>query len=516
METNFDPGNTLLRDKRQGRITVEREAPIPLPDELAPVAPFDFALLPDALRPWAQDIAERMQCPPDYIGAGIMTTLAAVLGRKVGIRPQARTDWTVVPNLWAMIVGRPSLLKSPALEATLAPLKRLAAKSAERHAETMAEYEGESLAAKLRAEAAEKKARQALKDDDGADLLNLLRVAKVEVPTEKRYIASDSTPEALGELLRQNPNGVLVYRDELVSLLKGLDREDRAEGRGFYLTSWNGDSGYTLDRIGRGMNLHIPAVCLSMIGGTQPGRLAEYIGHAVRGGAGDDGLMQRFGILVWPDASGTWKNVDRWPDNDSKNIAFGTYGYLDDLDPASIGAQQDTGINGEAEGIPYLRLSDGALELFLEWRVILEGRLRDGDLHPALESHFAKYRKLIPGLALITHLAESGNGPVTETAMLKALAWGEYLDTHARRAYGAATQPEVAAAKSILRKITRGDLTATFTARDIHQHGWSGLTDHRLVGAALSMLEDYHWVESETIETAGRPKTIYSYTGGLI
>ena len=31
---------------------------------------------------------------------------------------------------------------------------------------------------------------------------------------------------------------------------------------------------------------HIEGLCISMLGSTQPGRLAEYIGRALRGGAG--------------------------------------------------------------------------------------------------------------------------------------------------------------------------------------------------------------------------------------
>ena len=47
----------------------------------------------------------------------------------------------------------------------------------------------------------------------------------------------------------QNPNGVLAHRDELVSLLKTLDREEFAAARGFFLTAWNGKDRYTFDRI---------------------------------------------------------------------------------------------------------------------------------------------------------------------------------------------------------------------------------------------------------------------------
>jgi hypothetical protein len=64
-------------------------------------------LLPEALRPWAEDIASRMQCPPDFVGVTIMGALVMVIGRRVGIRPKACDDWTEYGNLWVCVVGRP-------------------------------------------------------------------------------------------------------------------------------------------------------------------------------------------------------------------------------------------------------------------------------------------------------------------------------------------------------------------------------------------------------------------------
>jgi putative DNA primase/helicase len=488
--------------------------PIPLPDELTPVMPFDYELLPERLRAWVQDIAERMQCPPDFVAVTVMTAMAAVIGRKVGIRPQARTDWTVVCNLWALIVGRPGVLKSPAQEAGLSPLKRLIATANERYQEQVEAYEGQALAAKLRKEAAEKKARQVLQKDPNADLKTVLAVGEEPVfPVLKRYKSNDSTPASLGELLRQNPNGLLVYRDEVVSLLKGLDREGQEEGRGFYLTAWNGDSPYTFDRIGRGLNLHIPALCISLLGGTQPGRLSEYISQAVKGGSADDGLIQRFGLLVWPDMNGTWKNVDRYPDTEAKNRAFQVFDELDKLDLLDIGADQDTDFEGQPDGIPYLRFEPAALELFTEWRTALESKLRS-DLHPALESHYAKYRKLIPSLALIIHLADGGTGPVSEDATLRALAWGEYLETHAERAYSSVSKAEVSTAKAILRRIKKGDLKPPFTSHAVWRPGWSKLSDRNQVMGGLRMLEDYNHIYTEKVETGGRAKTLYHLNEG--
>jgi hypothetical protein len=487
------------------------QKPEPLPDELLPVASFDFDLLPESLRPWAEDICNRMQCPPDFVGVAIMAGLSGVIGRKVAVRPQEKTDWTVICNQWALLVGRPSVLKSPAMEQALIPLKALAARAGEKYAEALQEFKVLTELTKLKKDAAEKTARAKLKENPAADEKDLLAVLAVDGPDApglKRYIVNDTTPASLGEVLRQNPNGLLVYRDELVSLLKGLDREGQEEGRGFYLTGWNGDSPYTFDRIGRGLNLHIKAVCFSVLGSTQPGRLSEYIRYAVKGGMADDGLIQRFGLLVWPDTNGVWRDVDRWPDSEGKKQAFNVFQYLDNLDPTKIGTKQDTNPDGEPEGPPYLRFDREGLGLFREWRADLETRLR-GDLHPALESHFAKYRKLIPGLALIIHLADGNTGPVTESAVLQALAWGEYLETHAQRAYASVSQPEISVAKAIIRRIKKGDLPPLFSSRDVWRPGWALLSDREQVIKALETLGDYNWVSSEKIETGGKPATIY-------
>jgi putative DNA primase/helicase len=325
----------------------------------------------------------------------------------------------------------------------------------------------------------------------------------------KRYVANDCTYEALGSILVDNPNGVLAFRDELVSLLKTLDREDNASARGFFLSAWNGTSGYTFDRIVRGRQ-RIDAACLSMLGSTQPGRIQEYIGRAVKGGAADDGLVQRFGLLVWPDMTGEWREADRYPNTDAKNVAHAAFDNLDRLDPLAIGAQQD-----QFDPLPFLRFDAAALETFSGWRKGLEDKLRSGDLHPALESHLAKYRKLVPALALISHLADGGTDAVGLDATLRALAWADNLESHARRAYGAAVQADTIPAKLILKHIRAGDLPDEFTARDVYRPRWAGLADSDDVQAGLDLLADCDWPFAENITTEGRPRRSIGSIRGL-
>src|ERR1700681_971844 len=86
-----------------------------------------------------------------------------------------------------------------------------------------------------------------------------------------------------------------------------------------------------------------------------------------------------------------------------------------------------------------------------------------------------------------------------------AVAYSDYLETHARRAYGAGSQVELAAAKAIRARIRKGDLASAFTARDVHQRNWSGLPDHEQVQAGLDLLVDLDWVAAERVSTSGRP-----------
>ena len=390
------------------------------------------------------------------------------------------------------------------MEAALAPVKRLQAIAAEHYAEALTTYQQATKLAKLRSEAGEKVARKKLATNPHADVAADLAIEEPAEPQMPRYLANDTTAAALGELLRQNPHGLLIFRDEIVSLLKSLDREDQAEARGFYLTAWNGDSAYTFDRIGRGLFLHIPAVCLSVLGSTQPGRIAEYVREAIRGGKGDDGLMQRFGLLVWPDTSGPWREVDRWPDSAARHTAYQVFDDIVRLTADDLEAQCD-----EDDAVPYLRFDAPALELFRTWREGLETLLRSEKLHPALEAHFAKYRKLIPGLALLCHIADRQTGAVGEQAILRALSWAEYLDTHARRAYASVMHADLKAAHAILDKLRRGELSHTFAPRDIYRQGWAHLSDRTQVTEALNLLVEHDQLAEFTLTTPGRSKHGY-------
>jgi len=171
-------------------------------------------------------------------------------------------------------------------------------------------------------------------------------------------------------------------------------------------------------------------------------------------------MIQRFSMLVWPDQTSEWKNTDRYPASEPREAAWGAFQRLDELTPESIGAATD-----QFAPTPSLRFDEAAQDAFDEWRRELETRIRSNDIMPALESHLAKYRKLVPALALINHLADGGAGSISEAAILRALVFAEYLETHARRAYGASSEVATASARAIVARIRKGDLKDGFKAR---------------------------------------------------
>jgi hypothetical protein len=299
--------------------------------------------------------------------------LAGVVGRQIGIRPKRCDDWLVVPNLWGAPVGRPGLLKTPALAEAMKPLYRLehAAKAA--YEAALRDYEADMMVDKAAAKKAQKAIEAALKRGDEQEARRLALAATVgddAPPVRRRYVANDSTVEKLGELLAPNPRGVLVFRDELPGFLRALDREGQEGARAFYLEAWNGTGRYTYDRIARG-TIDIEACCVSVLGGIQPGPLSEYLRGALAGGVGDDGLLQRFQLVTWPDVSGDWRHVDRWPDTEAKRAAWEVFERLDNLVPAAIGATPEEG------SIPYLRFTPEAQEVFDAWRAGLEKKAAD-------------------------------------------------------------------------------------------------------------------------------------------
>ena len=147
------------------------------------------------------------------------------------------------------LVGPVSAMKSPIMNAVTWPLRAIDTEMARENQRAMAEY-------------------NKLSKEDKHER---------EPPRQTRLMMQDTTIEAAQEILKDSPNGVLCYQDELSGWFGSMEKYSSARGaakdRAFWLQSWNGGP-YTVNRIARG-SLFIPNLSVSFLGGIQPGSYAS-------------------------------------------------------------------------------------------------------------------------------------------------------------------------------------------------------------------------------------------------
>ena len=473
-----------------------------------PLAPaFDAkTLLPATLADFVLDEADRMPCSPDYIAAALIVCLGSVIGARCGIKPKRRDDWIVTPNLFGGIVGDPSSKKSPALGTVTRFLDRLEAKEAEKLEDAKKIFDAEKAAFEAHQAAVKNSMKAAAKGKGdhlkmNAAIADLQDLQPPEEPKERRFKSNDSTVEKLGDLLVHNPQGMLVYRDELIGLLASWEKEGKEGDKAFYLEGWNGTASFNIDRIGRG-SLHIKNLCISVFGGIQPDLLERYLA-GITNSLDNDGRIQRFQIMVYPNAV-PWEWRDRYPVKGAREAVRDLFDRLAVFDPVQDGATP----NDDFVKLPHFYFDDAAQDIFVEWCTELHTVQIANEQNPLMQQHLGKFEKLFCSIALILHLAEGSIGQVTAASASRAVAWCEYLTGHARRIYGLVEAANVTTARMVSRRLADGKLDDGFTVRDMVRKQWSGVTTYMQAETALAILEENGHVQSQDSINILGPRTV--------
>jgi hypothetical protein len=344
--------------------------PEPIRITLLSVPPLDPDLIPDAFREWIADTAYRMQCPIDFCAVGAIGILAAVVGAGIGIKPKRKDDWLIVPNLWGGVIGPPSKKKTPALAEmvkALGRLEKLATDSTQQAKATAADPETKARqkAARSRTQGCHqgRHARQAHRQhgrrlcrshhggipDRRKQRRRRHAPAKRKAPSRQRLTVSTDTQRGRdqarnGQHLSTPPTGNLQERfrtnDATIEALHDLLSTN---GAAFWssVTNWSAccaagtskganriaaftskrgtaRAAFPLDRIGRG-HVICDNMCVSILGGTQPDKVRNYLYQAR---IENDGMMQRFQLLTYPDVQPFVHMVDEYPDAPARERAF--------------------------------------------------------------------------------------------------------------------------------------------------------------------------------------------------
>ncbi len=525
-----------INDGGDGGDGKELPDPIPLRKTLSDVMPFTEDLLPPTLSRFVFDEADRMPAAPSFVGTSLVTALGSVIGASCGIKPKQKDDWLIVTNMWGGIVANPTQKKTPAIDSGMRILGCVINEANSDYENALKQYkkdvllydtELDSLKSELKSSVNPNAKKQAKHTKE--ELVDLICKMEEEAPCPpmlRRYKTNDSTVAKLGELEQANPNGILVLRDELIGLLSSLDKECNEEDRAFYLEGFNGTGSYDTDRIGRG-HIFIQNHCLSVFGGIQPDKLIAYLEQAYSG-LGNDGLLQRFQLLVYPDPI-EWQYRDRYPNHEAFKAVLEIFSRLSGSDFVEFGAYPTDEYNKR----PYFRFTLDAQEFYVNWTYQLNAQKIPNEENTIIQQHLGKYDRLLPALALIFHLVDCVSnhrqGQVGLESIKRAALWCEYLETHARRIYGllldGGMKSAIALSSKILkivkianRPTAKTDETSEdwlnngFVLRDIRRKQWQHLTDDTAIQKALVILEDNYWIVSKmqtSTEKGGRPTTRY-------
>jgi hypothetical protein len=239
-----------------------------------PVLPLGF--LPPVIERFAFAHSVTMGSDPAGLAMAALTACSAAIPDSVRLQVKRYDQtWVESARLWVALVGLPSSKKTPIMNAALRPLNKI-------DAELFRGY---------------------MASKDQYDALDAKERKTAERPIQRRARISDATVEAVQEVLKDSPEGVLSQQDELSGWFGAMDKYAAGKGamadRGFWLQAFNGGP-YALNRVARGAAL-IPNLSISILGGIQPDPLRRIVGESV-----DDGLIQRLlPVLLKPAAMGT-------------------------------------------------------------------------------------------------------------------------------------------------------------------------------------------------------------------
>ncbi len=419
----------------------------------APQFPTDA--LPRQASRLIEEAAKAIGCPPDAIGLSCLVALGSAIGNSRVVQP--KKNWTESAALYGAVIAESGEKKSAAIGASTKAVQKLEHTLQRKHDEAVDEFEREKRQYKV-------EERDAAKDGVAAP-------PPPKAPEAKRVLVNDTTVEALIPILKENPRGLLLERDELVGWVKGMDQY-KAGGKGserqFWLSAWSSRP-VSVDRKGQKQPVSVLKPFISVIGSIQPDVLPELAENR------EDGMLERF-LFAYPETLNAM-----WTEDDISDGAIVAYRELhDNLRALSMTTDE--------EGDPLetaVTFSPDAKETYISVYNSHREEMAAPGFPRYLRSVWAKLEAYTLRLTLIAacsrftelSLAER----IEEEDVLRAVTLSNYFKDQARRVFGALRGYDEK--KRLLEDVAafvgaRGG-TWTGTATNLHQQFHSHLKPER-------------------------------------
>lgn len=293
---------------------------------------FPLEIFPKAIRDIIEALEEYENYNVDFTSASFLTVFAAAMGNTWSVR--FMTGWVSRPIIYMVLVGSPSCGKTPPLQQAVAPLLKLDGEYDMIYCKEMETYRRwERMSAKQRE-------RHSLPEE-------------MKMPKRKCLVVVDSTVEALIGALRDNPRGVLIYKDEIDSLLSNFNRYNGSD-EGYFLSLFSGTP-FKYSRKSNNEHIFLANPYCSIIGTTQPGRLGEQFG----GKRMMNGFSSRF-LKVYPE-------IDKMPSWNDTAMPDSVLEEWERIIRKVVAATPSTDQEGKATSIELLFSQESKLRI-IQWK----------------------------------------------------------------------------------------------------------------------------------------------------
>ena len=469
-------------------------------------------LLPPPLRRWICDEAERLGMPAEAVAVPALIAAGTVIGNTLRIHPKARDkSWVETTNLFGLVIAASSLKKSPAVRRGLRFLDDLQKQASARHEAGRHARYAEAKAAEAEAKQIEAALTAAASDEERAEAQQKLTSARCRIEGAqapgRKYQLNDVTVEKIAILHSHavNRGGMLWERDEIAGLFGQMKRPGHENDRPFLLEAYDGKKSYDTERVSRA-GTFVPTLTLSVVGTIQPSILEPLI-RETRMQRRDDGLMERFQLAVWIDASRTHFDLDRAEDEAALEQARAAFESLEQRAQereARLGAQEFDSVH----------LSADAQEHFDAWSEARyqESRRFERDGHAAFASHLGKARGTAARLMLILHEIDQADGQrsdrISRELAESATGLMDFFLAHANRTYRPYLPVMVDKLLVLWELIDGGDVFDGVTLRELNR-------SHQVLGKTVAETRKVlreagklGWLRIEKVRNRGAPPSV--------
>jgi hypothetical protein len=420
--------------------------------------PFPADVLPDPIRGFVTQAAKAIGCDASYIALPLLSGLASAIGNTHRIA--LKRGWTEPAIVWTAIVGESGTMKTPAFKLAMKAIRKAQDLAWKEHEATRTDWEAKQLRYEAELTAWRRDAAKC-KPGDGYSVAPPVKPAP---PIARRYIVSDTTTEAVAPVLRDNPRGVLLARDELNGWLASFDRYAKG-GKGgdsaHWLSMHNGEA-MTIDRkSGIPPTIHVPSASVSITGGIQPGILARALGQEHH----ESGMAARLLYAMPPRKPKQWTDADL--DASTEAAVAAVFDRL-------YGLTHETTDEGD-EKPRVLPLTDDGKRAWVTF--YNEHATEQVELSGDLSAAWSKLEGYAARLALVIHLTRWAAGDATlidparvdEASIAAGVVLARWFGDEARRVYTILSESDDdREARRLVEWIERKG--GTVTARDL-THG---------------------------------------------